>query len=182
MTPPESVHDVSADASRKAISMRKSPGKRVLAKKPPTKSHATLGLFTYEDAYKCWAGRVELRPGSSIDYRLSTWGTHNFDSTELLERGAKFLAWSRKAERTVLGQIADELLSVYLANWSPEQKGKTRPMSRKAFLSRVTTSSINLNADGSAYWYFKDGGLFAGHRIEVRVQPDQSISEICLAG
>jgi hypothetical protein len=166
----------------KGISLRKSPGRLAPAKKPRTRSHPTLGLFTFDAAYDWWAGRVELGPGHTIDYRLSTWGDHNFEASELMDRGASFLAWARSSEKAALTWIADTLHSVYLAHWQPEERTRKRPMSRKTFLSHVTTSSINLNADGSAYWYFNDGGLFAGHTIEVRVRPDKSISEVCLAG
>lgn len=157
--------------------MKKGP-----AKKAPTKSHAVLGRVTFEDAYEWWKASVEIQPGKRIDFYLSTWGTHQLSPHDLLDQGALFLAWAQQSERLILNLIADNLLSVYHENWSPEESRGGKPMSRGAFLNHITSSSINVNADGSAYWYFKDGGLFAGHSIEVRVQPDRTVAVAGLAG
>lgn len=157
--------------------MKKEP-----TKKPRSTSHAVLGRLTYEDAYGWWKCRSVLPSGCEVDFYVSVEGIHDLSTRKLFDRGAEFLAWAQQSEPAILKSVADVLLQTYRDNWVSEPRPGEKPMSRKMFLSHVTSQSINLHADGSAFWYLADGGLFAGHCIEVRIHSDRSISEVGLAG
>jgi hypothetical protein len=150
----------------------------------PTLDHPVLGRLTYEDAHNWWAGQVELRPGTWIDFSLSTWtGTApTVEIEELLRRGVDFLMWARQIEPAVQARIADELFGTYNEAWASEEVGGQGQMSREQFQKHIEPNSIDFHADGSAYWYFSDGDLFAGHWIEIRISAGREITEVCLAG
>ena len=62
---------------------------------------------------------------------------------------------------------ADRLLDLYNNTWLDEDIGT---VDRASFMARLTTPSIHLYDEvGAAVVYFGDGGLFAGHRIEVSI-------------
>ena len=143
-----------------------------------------LGQLVYDSSVDWWHAHVELRSGCLIDFDISAdnLGGPQIDTDDLIRRGVEYLAWAREAEPTVREKIADDLLGCHNDNWSSPEEDGLGPMSRSQFLERVTPHGITLNTDGSADWYFDDGNLFAGHWIEVRVQPDRAITEVGLAG
>src|SRR5262249_43948402 len=143
-----------------------------------------LGLLTHDKNYDWWNGTAELRAGLVIELRLlERRGTDaECETDELLRRGADFLAWARSAEPSVKARIADELLETYNDFWASEDEGGIGRLSRERFLEQIEASSITFDPDGSAFWYYSDGDLFAGHWIEVRIDPDRQISEVGLAG
>jgi hypothetical protein len=146
--------------------------------------HEALGRLVYEAAYDCWAGQVELRPGVQICFSLSarTGAVPAVEARELLRQGADFLAWARRNEAAVRDRIAADLLEVYNDTWSAPDDGGLGVMSRDEFLGQVAPDAVDVQPDGSAYWYHGDGDLFGGHVIEVRIGPNREITEGCLAG
>jgi hypothetical protein len=62
---------------------------------------------------------------------------------------------------------ASKFMSLYNESWSDEEIG---PVDREQFVARLTNPRIVLmNEAGTATVYFQDGGMFAGHGIEVFV-------------
>lgn len=69
------------------------------------------------------------------------------------------------------GFAADRLLKLYNDNWLDEEIGK---VDRAEFMLRLTKPAIHLYDElGVAVVYFEDGGLFAGHWIEVSILEGQ---------
>jgi hypothetical protein len=62
------------------------------------------------------------------------------------------------------GFAADKLLKLYNDDWVDERIGK---LDRASFMARLAKPSIDMDELGAAAVYFEDGGLFAGHWIEV---------------
>src|SRR5262245_44952469 len=148
-----------------------------------TVEHPALGRLTYDEGLEQWETQVALLPGCPVDFSLSAWtgADPKIEVEEILRRGVDFFEWARHSERLVRQKIADDLLDCYMENWS-EEEGGMGPMSREEFLERIAPDALVLNTDGRAYWYYSDGGLFAGHVIEVRIREDRTVSEVCLAG
>lgn len=66
------------------------------------------------------------------------------------------------------GLAADRLLDLYNRTWLDEEIGK---VDRAGFIARLSKPSIHLYDEiGSAIVYFEDGGLFAGHWIEIHIE------------
>jgi hypothetical protein len=74
---------------------------------------------------------------------------------------------------------ADELLENYNAQWRNESDP---PLSRAEFASRLTLDSIHIEPRGKIDVYFKDGDLFAGHFIELRLDTPDRVRTIGIAG
>jgi hypothetical protein len=141
-----------------------------------------LGRLTSDDG-DCWEARVGFQPGLSVAVTIMThaYGKPQIPIEELCRRAADYLRWSRDVEVGFRQRIADELLDCYNENWVSQAEGQG-PVDRDRFLEHVALDSIVLDTDGSACWYYRDGGLFAGHWIEVRVGEDRQFSEAGLAG
>jgi hypothetical protein len=75
---------------------------------------------------------------------------------------------------TIKGYAADELLDLYNEDWVDKKIGK---VDRVAFMARLAKASIRLYDEiGTASVYFEDGGLFAGHSVEVSIDQGQPVS------
>jgi hypothetical protein len=62
---------------------------------------------------------------------------------------------------------ASQLLSLYNETWLDEEIG---PVNQDTFVARLSDPKIVLmNELGTAGVYFKDGGLFAGHGIQISI-------------
>lgn len=65
------------------------------------------------------------------------------------------------------GFAADKLLKKYNEHWLDEKNGK---LDRIGFMLRLSNPAIQLYDElGAAAIYFEDGGLFAGHWIEISI-------------
>jgi hypothetical protein len=145
-----------------------------------TIAHASIGILVFEEEYDWWTCQAEVHPGHSMDFHVSTWtGTElQIGTGELLDRAAKYLEWVRRSEATVHRRVADTFTEPYNDFWSDS----LGPLTSEQVLNQVSLSSIQLRTDGSAYWYYSDGGLFGNHLIEVRVDSTHTVTEMLLAG
>lgn len=149
---------------------------------PADVDHPILGKLSWNADLSTWETKVELSPTCRINLRISTEmdmsPTDNLDS--LLEGGVEMLAWARRTESGCRERIADELLELSNHTWAPDDS--TAPMNRAEFMKRLVPSSLVRDIDGSGFFYWADGDLFAGHWIEVRFNQNFAISEVGLAG
>jgi hypothetical protein len=71
------------------------------------------------------------------------------------------------------GFAADKLLKPYNDTWLDDDIGE---LDRAGFMARLENPSIHLYDDlGATIVYFEDGGLFAGHTIQVNVDDGQPV-------
>jgi hypothetical protein len=69
------------------------------------------------------------------------------------------------------GFAADKLLDLYNDTWVDEDIGE---VDRAGFINRLTKPAVHLYDEiGAAVVYFEDGGLFAGHYIEISIDDGQ---------
>jgi hypothetical protein len=83
--------------------------------------------------------------------------------------------YSRLIEQldSLRGFAADKLLSLYNDTWCDEEIGT---VDRAGFVQRLSDSAVCLNDElGAATVYFGDGGMFAGHWIEVTVEDGEPV-------
>src|SRR5690348_7668999 len=115
-----------------------------------TATHPSLGTLVFEDDYKWWTCRADIRPGYSFDFCLSTWtgASPQLDTPQLLERGAHYLDWVRQSEEAVRHRVAEDFTEPYNDFWSDAYG----PLTKVELQGRVTINSIQLFPDGSAYW------------------------------
>ncbi len=148
---------------------------------PSDIKHPVLGTLSWKSDLSVWETKIELRSGCPIDLRLSNLfdsaPTNNID--KLLQGGVDLLDWARRTESACRERIADELLELHNDTWIPEG---TTPMGRAEFIKRISPNGLVRDTDGSGYFYWADGDMFAGHWIEVRFGKDQTISQVGLAG
>jgi hypothetical protein len=74
--------------------------------------------------------------------------------------------------------IVRKMLPLYNETW---RKAWWR-LSGERFSAKIQLTSAVIGTDGVVVLYFDDGGLFAGHTIEVRLDAAGGVREVCLAG
>jgi len=52
----------------------------------------------------------------------------------------------------------------------------------ESFTRALSLETVQFHPGRITFWYHEDRDIFAGHALEVRLDPDGRISEICLAG
>jgi hypothetical protein len=79
--------------------------------------------------------------------------------------------WLVEQIESLKGFAADKLLDLYNDTWVDEDIGE---VDRTGFINRLTKPAVHLYDEiGAAYVYFEDGGLFAGHFIEISIDDGQ---------
>lgn len=109
--------------------------------------------------------------------------TLNKDGVEVTVLDGPYLADGKPTPRAVAdytrlieqieslkGFAADKLLDVYNDTWFDEDIGE---VDRAGFINRLTKPAVHLYEIGAAVVYFEDGGLFAGHYIEISIDDGQ---------
>jgi hypothetical protein len=75
---------------------------------------------------------------------------------------------------TIKAYAADELLELYHDDWLDKKIGR---VDRAGFIGMLGKPSINLyDSVGVAAVYFDDGGLFAGHSVEIMIENGRPVS------
>jgi hypothetical protein len=139
--------------------------------KPVVVRDKVLGKLVLDRSLDAFKGRVRIA-GRRCDLLLIGSRAPEFD------RARRTVAHIANRFAALLSAIAREMLPLYNDNWRAER----RALGRTAFLARIRVSSITIPPSGRTSLFFRDGGLFYDHFIEVRLRPTGAISEICLAG
>lgn len=118
-------------------------------------------------------------------YRLSFDGEPAAPAERLELRRRHCEAWLEGAYDDLLRAVARELLELYNDTW--REKGDyggepQPPLDVAGFISHIALASLEVWEDGAMMAYFKDGGLFAGHRIEVFLTPTGEVSDVDVVG
>jgi hypothetical protein len=147
--------------------------------KPVVIEDSELGRLVLDRSLYWFEGK---RRFGGRSYRISVMqsgaGENRTRDLRDVERGKAIILELEARHSATLAAIAREMLPLYNDNWRDRRK-RLKP---GPFLERIRLSDIVIHSDGAATMYFKDGGLFLGHTIEVRVRGRRKISEICLSG
>jgi hypothetical protein len=73
---------------------------------------------------------------------------------------------------------AADLLETFNSEWRDDGEPE---ITAAEFANRMTLQSVDLSATRLTL-YFDDGDLFLGHCLEIRINPDGTMSEACVSG
>ena len=121
--------------------------------------------FTRESTDDDWTGSLELH-GKRYSLEIRA-GYERDELDEIATRAQQYLAanWER-----ILEVIVMALLEMANDDWREES---STPLSAAEFLARLGHPDIHVWEEEVLVLYFPDGGLFAGHTIEVFIEvPD----------
>lgn len=89
------------------------------------------------------------------------------------------LNWLGAHREKVEEAIADKLLELKNESWLDENE---KPVSKKAFMKRLTIESIEFYHDSSAQLWFDDGDLFWGHAVTIDLTENLELEDATLSG
>jgi len=148
-------------------------------------NHATIlhddffGDVRFDEARRTCDAITELSPGQQIEVSIDATG---IEPAEALQKSRHiYIAVAHRAQ-DYGRSIASKLLPLYNRSWRDGD-----PLDAPAFVQRISLQSISiapfeLGKQGCATLYYNDGGLFAGHLIEVFLDANFAFSNAQLAG
>lgn len=132
--------------------------------------------FTHNAKIDYWESTAELFD-RTVSIRLDT--DYPEDEREsVAQHGIEKVTKQWKKLQKV---VADSLHKTYNQAWADPDAGLPR-VSRKEFLATIKLRTVDVYEDGSLSLYFDDGGLFAGHAIDLFWTDDDKICKATLAG
>lgn len=167
-----------------------------VAKRPPTKlrsskllaaataaraktivvKDARLGRLRLERSQSSYLGRVALW-GRKVGVEVAQSGSSDDPARDARDIARASKAFAKLGRKAIDEAIVKKMLPLYNDNWRD-----TRPaISWVQLLHRIRPESVMFGSSRTTI-YFKDGGLFLGHAIEVRIGKSGKVSEVCLAG
>ena len=135
---------------------------------------ADFGHLVWNPDLDWWEGSVNLdSPQPFVLYLFSRDDPNRGISDDARNAFRRLAAMEAPAR----AYAALQLTASYNREWS-DGKIVTEP----EFARRLTPESIEIHEQGYAEFHFKDGGLFSGHRIGVRIKADGSFQEAVMEG
>lgn len=142
--------------------------------------HAFDGLqrmkFTHNTKINYWETNLEL-VGKSVALRLDTGHLETDRESVALSAAERITVQWKRLQK----EIADSLHKKYNDVWSDPDDGLPR-LTRKDFLDTLELRTVDVHDDNSLSLYFSDGGLFAGHTVNLFWTEDDAICKASLAG
>jgi len=139
----------------------------------PSLHDATFGELTWHDGIRGYMGEAELSPG----HRVSVLFMDECWTGAALERAREWFQRLPDALPELRRATAAEKLGLYNRMWR-----KAGPLDEEGFAQRITLKSVRFGENARTTLYFKDGGLFAGHSIEVFLDDAGRVRDAALAG
>jgi hypothetical protein len=135
-----------------------------------------LGQLAWDESLERWEGSIAL--SSPAPYRLYVFARASYTRARTITRDARLsLARLRTLESACRRFATDQLFDVHNSEWSTD--GPIRP---DDFASRLAPDGIEVHETGSVEIHFRDGGLFSGHGIGVRLSADGTLLEAVVEG
>jgi hypothetical protein len=142
-------------------------------------NHPILGRLKFDTDLDWWSVNIQLNEDCWIDFLISVEET-DLEHRLVVDRSVEYLEWARSHESQCRDYITDALLDIYNEHWA-EDDGIGQ-LERAEFRSTIAPASLILYPDGRGIWYYHDGDLFAGHTIEIGIDPNRRYDEINLPG
>lgn len=148
-------------------------------RKPIVVRDATLGVLTFDRPLSSYQAKRSLG-GMAYDLAIliNTEPDVGRDSAAIKSLRATIAAIEAGVPR-YREAAADELLQNYNDNWRNDGDAL---LTRREFASRLTLDSISVDSTGEIDVFFKDGELFAGHVIQLRLDSAGRVRSIAIAG
>ena len=146
---------------------------------PVTIKSDVFGRMTLDRSLGWFEGKTRLWDRRIAVSVRQTGNAENRERDERdIERAEADLRRIVRARRTIEQAIVRELLSLYNDTWRERGAVLTGPR----FLARLRPDALAMYPGGGAQLYYKDGGLFLNHLVEVRLTKTGRVSEVGLAG
>ena len=135
---------------------------------------ADFGDLVWNPDLDWWEGSVKL--DSPQPFVLSVFSRDDPDR-RISDAARNALRRVARMEAMARAYAALQLTAICNREWSD---GKI--VTEREFARRLIPASIEIHEQGYAEFHFKDGGLFAGHEVGVRIKADGSFQEAVIEG
>ena len=134
-----------------------------------------FGPLRFDERARTYETTMQFAPGHSITVNIDSAG---IASGEAIQKARAIYSVVAPREPEYRRAAASRLLDLYNRSW---RDGEALDLDN--FMRRLSVSSISIAPlELGATLYYADGGLFAGHCIEVFLDTDFSFSNVQLAG
>jgi hypothetical protein len=134
-----------------------------------------FGTLRFDERVRTYDATTQLAPGHSITVTIDSMGVA---LGEALRKAREIYSTVVRREQEYRRAAASRLLDLYNGSW---RDGEALDLA--SFTRRLSVSSISITPlETAATLYYADGGLFAGHFIEVFLDIDFSFANAQLAG
>jgi hypothetical protein len=135
-----------------------------------------LGTLTWNDQLEWWEGSIRMT--SPKEFELFVLARPSLVEDRSITVDARVaIARIRTAEDACRSYACDELLEIHNSEWS---EGSV--IDAGEFKRRLEPESVEVHESGYAEVHFRDGDLFWGHSVGVRIRPDGGFQEAVVEG
>jgi len=138
-----------------------------------------FGAMRIDEQRRSYEATMELTPGTKTTVTIDWMG---IAPAEALKRSREiYLAVARREAEYRRG-VAARLLDLYNRSWRDGDALDAEDFMRRLSLDSMVIAPLELGEAGCVTLYYAEGGLFAGHLIEVLLDEDLSFSKAQLVG
>ena len=134
-----------------------------------------FGALRFGKRDRSYEATMQFTPGHSITVTIDSLG---IAPGEALKKAREIYSTVVRRERDYRRAAASRLLDLYNSSWRHSEVLDIDAFTRRLSVSSISIAPLELGAT----LYYADGGLFAGHFIEVFLDTDFSFSNAQLAG
>lgn len=138
-----------------------------------------FGAMRIDEQRRSYEATMEPTPWQKTTVTIDWMG---IAPAEALKRSREIYIAVARREQEYRRAIASHLLDLYNRSWRDGDMLDTEGFMRRVSLESITIAPLELGQAGCATLYYADGGLFAGHLIEVFLDADFGYSNAQLAG
>lgn len=136
----------------------------------------TLGKLEWNDNLNWYHGTARV---GNTSFDLSLNPDDGTDATRALSRAKQIVKDFDRYRKLAADYAVDGLLELKNDNWL---KDGEREVTAEEFKAKIVLTAITVEADGDATFWYRDGGLFWGHSIEVRIDADDKCTSTDIPG
>jgi len=140
-----------------------------------------FGEIRFDESHRTCEAAMELAPGRRIEVSIDC---AELDPAEAIHKSRHiYIAVAHRARaQDYDGSIASKLLPLCNRSWRDGEALDAAAFIQRIGLQSISIAPLELGKDCCATLYYHDGGLFAGHLIEVFLDADFAFSNAQLAG
>jgi hypothetical protein len=135
-----------------------------------------LGPLKWDEHLELWEGSLRLSTSDALELavfaraKLATNRAITAEARRAIER-------IRAAEFACRAFACEQLLETQNGEWSDGDI-----IDSSEFMRRLELESVEVHESGYSEVHFRDGGLFWGHSVGVRIRPDGTFQEAVVEG
>jgi hypothetical protein len=135
-----------------------------------------LGPLRWKERIECWEGAIHLSSGNAFELAVFA-RAHLVAERAITADARRAIARIRVGEDAYRSYACNELLEIHNSEWS---EGSV--VDATEFMCRLEPESVEVHESGYSEMHFRDGDLFWGHSVGVRIRPDGSFQEAVVEG